>query len=139
MDLKEIYTRCGLKDPKSHMIDVKTRALFMDHLSSKDILEYGRRLGKTTNFMMMGIQNLFLEINTIIWTGNFSQVRDNHHVFLRYSKFFPELEIEIQNNGQFIANFSSKGPMLRFVALHNNIPQSNLHGYRWEVEYDDSH
>jgi len=139
MDLKDIYARCGLKDPKDFAIEVRTNSLFMDQSYAKSILEYGRGLGKTTNFMMMGIQNLFIENNTIIWTTNFSQVRDNHHVFLRYSNFFPELKIEIENNGQFIAKFSPKNPRLKFVTLYNNLPQANLLGFCWDADYDDSH
>ena len=60
MDLKDIYARCGLKDPKDFAIEVRTNSLFMDQSYAKSILEYGRGLGKTTNFMMMGIQNLFI-------------------------------------------------------------------------------
>ncbi len=139
MTLEEIYQRCGLKDPFEFKIDIKTKALFEDHLVAKDILEYGRRQGKTTSFMMLAIQNFFKKNNTVIWVSNFSLVRDNHHRFLKYSKLFPELNIQVKNNGEFFSLQREGEITLKFVALHNNLPQTNLLGFRWDVEYDDSY
>jgi hypothetical protein len=139
MNLAEIYKRCGLKDPSEFKIEIKTKILFGDTWLAKDILEYGRSLGKTTDLMMLGIQNLFLGHNTVIWVPNFRSVRDNHHSFLKYSSLFPELNIQVEDNGEFLSKQNNKSTWLKFVALHNNVPQTNLIGFRWDIEYDDSY
>jgi hypothetical protein len=139
MQLFEIYQRCGLKDPAEFKKEVKTKALFEDALVAKNILEYGRRQGRTTGFIMLGIQNLYKQHNTVIWVPNFSSVRDNHHIFLKYSAFFPDLNIEVEDNGEFSSSHKNGLTRLKFVALHNNVPQTNLLGFRWDTEYDDSY
>ena len=139
MTLTEIYKRCGLKNSEEFKIEAKTKALFENPIVAKDIIEYGRRLGRTTDFMMLGIQNFFKKNNTIIWVSNFRSVRDNHHTFLKYSNLFPELNIQVEDNGEFSSNQNGKPVWLKFVALHNNVPQTNLIGFRWDIEYDDSY
>ena len=139
MKLDEIYKRCGLKDPIEFKKEVKTKALFEDSFTAKNILEYGRMQGRTTNFIMLGIQNLYKKHNTVIWVPNFSSVRDNHHRFLRYSSFFSDLNIEVEDNGEFSSNYNNFLTRLKFVALHNNVPQTNLLGFCWDAEYDDSY
>jgi hypothetical protein len=139
MKLSEIYKRCGLKDPEEFKTEIKTKALFNDLLIAKEILEHERRLGKTTDFMMFGIQNFFKKHNTVIWVPNFRSVRDNHHSFLKYSNLFPELNIQVEDNGEFSSNQGGKPVWLKFVALHNNVPQTNLWGFCWDIEYDDSY
>ncbi len=138
MELREIYRRCGLRDPDEFKKEIITDALFSDHHVVKNIIGYGRRQGKTTNFMMSGIQNLFEGKNTIIWVTNFSIARDCHHAFLRYSSNFPELNIEVCNNGQFSTNINGKKTILKFVTLHNNIPQARIE-FNWDIELDDSY
>ena len=139
MQLFEIYQRCGLKDPAEFKKEVKTKVLFEDFYTIKDVLEHGRRLGRTTDFIMLGIQNLYKKHNTVIWVPNFSLVRDNHHRFLKYSRLFPELEVKVEDNGEFISSYNNGLTRIKFVALHNNMPQTNLCGFRWDIEYDDSY
>ena len=139
MELAKIYQRCGLKDPAEFKLEIKTKALFEDIFVAKEILEYERRLGRTTDFMMLGIQNFFKKHNTVIWVPNFKSVRDNHHTFLKYSGSFSELNIRVEDNGEFSSTKENKIIVLKFVALHNNVPLTNLLGFRWDVEYDDSY
>lgn len=139
MELVNLYKRCGLMDPIEFKKQIKTKALFNPESEAKNILEYERRLGRTTDFMMLGIQNFFKRHNTIIWVPNFRSVRDNHHTFLKYSGFFPELNIQVEDNGEFSSIKNDKLIWLKFVALHNNLPQTNLSGFCWDVEYDDSY
>lgn len=138
MELKEVYERCGLKDPDNFKTEVITAALFYDHRAVKDLIEYKRRLGKTTNFIMAGLQNLFEGKSTIIWVTNFSLVRDCHHNFLKYSSLFPELNICVDNNGQFSALFKDKKATLKFATKHNGIPQATIR-FQYDIELDDSY
>lgn len=138
MELKEIYRRCGLKDPDEFKTEVITDALFSDHENVKNVIGYKRRLGKTTGIMMLGIQNLFERKNTIIWVANFSLVRDCHHKFLKYSSLFPELNIWVDNNGQFSTMSDDKRTILKFITKHNGIPQATI-GFRCDIELDDSY
>jgi len=138
MDLSEIYERCGLKNPDDFKAEVITTALFSSNETVKNVIEYKRRLGKTTNFMMVGLHNLFEGKSTIIWVTNFSLVRDCHHKFLEYSSLFPELNIWIDNNGQFSSLTNNKRAILKFVTKHNGIPQATI-GFKYDIELDDSY
>jgi hypothetical protein len=138
MELKEVYERCGLKDPDDFKAEVMTAALFSDHETVKNVVWYKRRLGKTTKFMITGLHNLFEGKSTIIWVTNFSLVRDCHHNFLKYSSLFPELNIWVDNNGQFSASFNNKKATLKFATKHNGIPQATI-GFRYDIELDDSY
>lgn len=138
MELREIYKQCGLKDPDDFKKEIMTAALFSEHETIKNVIAYRRRLGKTTGFMMSGLQNLFQGKNTIIWVANFSLVRDCHHTFLKYSSFFKELNISVDNNGQFSALINNKKAVLKFVTKHNGIPQATI-GFKYDIELDDSY
>ena len=138
MELKQIYERCGLKDPDDFKKEVITAALFSEHETIKNVIAYRRRIGKTTGLMMSGFQNLFQGKNTIIWVANFSTVRDCHHTFLKYSSFFSELNISVDNNGQFSTPFNNKRTILKFVTKHNGIPQATI-GFKYDIELYDSY
>ena len=138
MELRQIYERCGLKDPDDFKKDVMTAALFSDHETTKNVIAYRRRLGKTTGFIMAGLQNLFEGKSTIIWVTNFSTVRDCHHSFLKYASLFSELDISVDNNGQFSTLVNNKKAILKFVTKHNGIPQATI-GFKYDIEFDDSY
>jgi hypothetical protein len=139
MKLEQIYQRCGLKDPDDYKKEVIDSALFSDNLFyTRSVIEGDRLHGRTTNFMMKAIQDLFEQRSVIIWVEGAEASRRVASIFNYYAELFPELEIKSTKLGEFFSNFQGKSSFLKFVPLYNNIPQSNILGLRWDIEYDDS-
>lgn len=139
MKLEEIYHRCGLKNPEDYKKEIIDSALFSDNpFYTREVIEKGRLQGRTTNFMMRGLQNLFEQKSTIIWESGIGVSRRVHFIFDGYASLFPELRIESTKQGEFVSNFRGKSSFLRFIPLYNNLPQSNIVGLSWDIEYDDS-
>lgn len=144
MKLEEIYHRCGLKEPEEYRREFLARVLFSgDSFFQREVIEGGRQLGKTTNFMIRGIQNLFDGRSTLILTYSSTRIIYNDHLFEKYLPLFPELLIEREGPGQFIANpHSSIRVRLRFLGVHNRITgitQSDIpNRFEWDEIFDDS-
>jgi len=139
MELKQIYERCGLKDPDEYRKNVIDRAIFSGLPEIyKDVVENGRRSGTTTSIMMSAIKNLHDGRTTVIWVTSLGMVGYCHNNFLRYANIFPYLAIEVEKNGEFVASFVAGKPKVMFIANYNRIPQKNLKGVNWDEEYDDT-
>ncbi len=139
MDLEEIYVKCGLKNPSLFKKDLLIKALFSNDIClTKSIIESKRQTGKSTDIMMKAIKNMFDGLSTIIWIPSYFALRTHHHKFLSFLKKFSEESIEVVDNGFFVLTTNSKKPFIRFVPLHNNIPQVKILGMKWDVEYDDT-
>lgn len=139
MNLKQIYERCGLKDSDEHRKKIIDRAIFSGLPEIyKDVVEKGRRTGKTTSIMMNAIKNLYDGKTTVIWVMSLGMVGCCHRNFLRYANMFPDLVIEVEKNGEFVASFVAGKPKVMFIANYNRIPQKDLKGVEWDEEYDDT-
>lgn len=139
MELKKIYERCGLKDPDEYRASIIDESLFSGCRDKyKDVVELGRRRGKTTSFMMNSIKNLYDGKTTVIWVSTLGMIKYCHHNFLKYASLFPDLMIEVENNGEFVASWGKGRPKVMFVAIYNSIRQKNLTGVTWDEEYDDT-
>lgn len=140
MKLEEIYHRCGLKQPEEYRKYILTEALFSgNELLQKALIEDKRRMGKTTNFIMQGIQNLFHGKSTLIFTHGASRARLSSINFERYSYLFPELIIERETQEQFVARFyPTANPRLRFAGIYNGKTQLVYPGLsQWDEVFDD--
>lgn len=141
MKLEEIYHRCGLKDPEEYKKELLERVLFSgDDFFQRTVMEEGRMSGKTTNFMARGIQNLFDGRSTLILSHSLGIISHHSNSFKKYASLFPELVIEQDEVGEFVATFHPTGrPKLKFVSIHNGIIQSaNINRFEWDEIFDDS-
>jgi len=142
MKLEVIYYRCGLKDPKQYRKEVITQALFSENKHfQKSIIEDKRQLGKTTNFIMQGIQNLFHGKSTLILTHGSSKAR-LYSIFFekRYSHLFPELLIRRETQESFVATLhSTSSARLEFAGIYDGVIHSKyLSLTEWDEVFDDA-
>lgn len=141
MKLEEIYHRCGLKTPEDYKKDLFAEILFSKIcFFQKAVIEEERMSGKTTNFMVRGIQNLFNGKSTLILSHSLGMISYHNNGFKKYASLFPELVIEQNEFGEFVATFHPTGrPKLKFVPIHNGIIQSaNINRFEWDEIFDDS-
>lgn len=142
MKLEEIYRRCGLEDPEEHRKEVLTQALFSENKHvQKSIIEDKRNLGKTTNFIMQGIHNLFHGKSTAIITYGLVAARFSGSLFAkRYPHLFSELSIKRETQGRFVATgYSAISQRLEFVGSYDGVINPlYFDPAKWDEIFDDA-
>lgn len=139
MKLEEIYHRCGLKTPEDYKKDLFNEVLFSENQDyQRHILVGGRLSGKTTNFLMQALHNMYHGRSTLILVRTLSMTSHYNGKFKRYADLFPELAIE-EGRDYFEATFVPKHPLVKFISVHNGIWQSGrVHLLDWDDIFDDT-
>lgn len=136
MNILDIYSRCGLKDPEVFKKEVQLSALFTGVDEIRDIVGIGRRIGHTTGLMMNSIHNLYSGYSSVIWVSSFLRARLERDDLYRYLEMFPELGIDVRNDREFCATMVRDNPRIYIIPKYNNQIQNS--GFiRYDFEYYD--